>query len=267
MELLSDIWKPVLEIVVIWAILYHILKFMQGTRGIRILGGLVLVYLGAVVVAFLASRLHLYVVQYVLLGLLPISLIALIVIFQPELRRGLILVGENPLLKTLLKTELATTEGILRAVLSLSKIKTGALIAIEREVGLGTYIDGGVRMEAQVTRELLETIFHSNAPLHDGAVIVRASRIAAAGCLFPLTENPSVGRNMGTRHRAAVGVTEDTDALCIVVSEETGSISVALRGNIVSDLNENTLKRILQEVYMQEENAMKLDLMEIVGKK
>lgn len=266
MDLLADLWKPVLEIVIIWAILYHVFKFMQGTRGIRILGGLVLVYFGAFVVAFLASRFHLYVVRYVLLGLLPISLVALIVIFQPELRRGLIMVSESPFLRTLLKTELPTTEEMLRAIISMAKQKTGALIAIERDVGLGTYIDGGVRMDAQVTKELLESIFHPNAPLHDGAVVIRASRIAAAGCLFPLTENPSVDRTMGTRHRAAVGVTEDTDALCVVVSEETGSISVALRGNMVSNLNEDTLRKILQEIYLHEDHAMRLDLTEIAGK-
>ncbi len=265
LETLIELWKPILEIVVIWAILYHIFKFMQGTRGIRILGGMVLVFLGAFVVAFLASRLRLHVVQYVLIGLMPISLVALIVIFQPELRRGLIRVGESPFLRTLLKTDLSTTEELLRAALSMSKQKMGALIAIEREVGLGTYIEGGVRLDAQITKELLETIFYPTAPLHDGAVVVRLSRIVAAGCLFPLTENPSVGRSMGTRHRAAVGVTEDTDALCMIVSEETGAISVALRGNIVSGLNEKTLRKVLREVYFHEAHAMRLDLTAIVG--
>lgn len=267
MDLLVALWKPALEIVVIWAILYYIFKFMQGTRGIRILGGMILVFLSALVVAFLASRLRLYVVQYVLIGLMPISLVALIVIFQPELRRGLIRVGESPFLRTLLKTDLSTTEELMRAVLSMSKQKMGALIAIEREVGLGTYIEGGVRIDAQITKELLETIFYPKAPLHDGSVVIRSSRIVAAGCLFPLTENPSVGRRMGTRHRAAVGVTEDTDTLCIVVSEETGTISVALRGNIVSGLNEKTLRKILREVYFHEAHAMRIDLTEIMRQK
>jgi diadenylate cyclase len=267
MDLVYDLWKPVLEVVIIATIFYYVLKFMQGTRGIRILGGVLVVYTGAFVCLLLANQLQLYVVHYVLLvGLLPISLVAMIVIFQPELRRGLIRVGESPFLRALLKTELPTTEEILEAIVSMSKKKVGALIAIERDVGLGTYVEGGVRMNALVTKELLETIFHRGSPLHDGAVIIRASRIAAAGCLFPLTENPSVAKTMGTRHRAAVGVTEETDAACIVVSEETGSVSVALRGNMVKDLHEGTLRRILQEVYLHEDHAMKLDLTDLTGK-
>ncbi len=262
--MLAGFWQPVLEVVVIWIILYHILKFMQGTRGIRILGGVVMVYVGAFLIALLAQWLHLYVVQTVLLGLLPISLVALIVIFQPELRRGLIMVGESPFLRKLLKTELPVAEEILKAVAAMSERKIGALIAIERDIGLRTYAEGGVRMDARVSAELLRSIFWPGSPLHDGGVIVRGTRIVAAGCLFPLSDNPSLGTGVGTRHRAALGLTEESDAVCVVVSEETGRISVALRGNMIFGVDKDTLRRILREVFFREEETMRVDLVDVV---
>jgi len=134
------------------------------------------------------------------------------------------------------------------AVASMSKRKIGALIAIEREVGLRQVIEGGTKMNAEITSELLGSIFYPNTPLHDGGVVIRSSRIAAAGCLFPLSENQKLNRELGTRHRAAVGMTEETDAVTVVVSEETGIISVAVKGDLMHDLTVDELKNVLHNL-------------------
>jgi len=177
---------------------------------------------------------------------------ALLVIFQPELRRALVRLGEGRLFSLLPSGRHGVTNQIVAAVQTLSREKTGALIAIQREVGLGSYVEGGVHLDAEVSAPLLVTIFHRDTPLHDGAVVIRGDRVVAAGCLFPLTENVDVGSGFGTRHRAAIGVTEESDAIAVVVSEETGTVSFAVRGQITRNVEPAELRMILRSLYTPE---------------
>ena len=177
-----------------------------------------------------------------------VSAIALVVIFQPELRRMLVRLGQTRWLGFLGKPRSVALGEVLSAVASMSKRKIGALIAIEREVGLRQVIEGGTRLNAEVTSEILGSIFYPNTPLHDGGVVIRSNRLAAAGCLFPLSENPKLHKELGTRHRAAVGLTEETDAVTVVVSEETGNVSVAVKGDLMYDLSVDELKSVLHNL-------------------
>ena len=228
------------EISILFLAVYGFLRFLRKT----IAGGIfrgpgLLAWLVVLGVFFLLRALHLEVLDYLLLHGLPVFLIAIVVIFQPEFRHGLARLGEMRLFRTLLKRrgtaraeEIRAVDEVMAAVTSFAKRKTGALIAVERGVDLTPYIDTGVRLDALIRAETLDTIFSTETILHDGAVIVRGDRNAAAGCLLPLTEKPHLARQYGTRHRAAIGLSEQSDAVVIVVSEETGSIHVAERGEL-----------------------------------
>jgi len=245
-----DIVIPaILEIAVISVALYGLLRFLQGTRGAGILRGLVFFLVTVLITTlFLARYLRLPRLAFLLRSDLVLFLVPLLILFQPEFRRVLVRVGEVPLLSWFFKADAPVTSEIIRAAVRLSRDKIGAIIAIEREIGLGAYIEGGVRLDAQVTSDLLVNIFWPGAPLHDGAVVVRGDRVAAAGCLFPLTENPGVAKALGTRHRAAIGVTEESDAVAIVVSEETQRISVAYNGQLRTDLDRAALQNFFDEI-------------------
>lgn len=235
--------KPALEIIILWFVLYRIMLFVKGTRAAQVLKGIVVL----VILFFLTQRLGLVTLNWILTKLFALSIIAFLIIFQPELRRGLARLGQNHFLGSFLKEE-QIIEEIVTAVLNLSQKKIGALVAIEREVSLKPYIESGVAMQSKLTHELLSTIFIPNAPLHDGGVIIEEGLLAAAGCLFPLSQNPRLSKTLGTRHRAALGLTEETDAVVVVVSEETGAISVAIGGKLTRDLNQEGLVKILTEV-------------------
>ena len=244
------IWrfKPVLEIFLIFLLIYAVLRFMQGTRGAGIVRGLAFfVVLFFVLLSIIVDRLELYRIDWVMRQFLPLILVYIVILFQPEFRRALMRLGQTPFVGFFFKSETGITGEIVEAAVSMSKNKIGALIALEREVGLNTFVEGGVRLDSEVTASLLNTIFWPGTPLHDGAVIVQERRLAAAGCLFPLTENPNVSKALGTRHRAAIGLTEETDAICVVVSEETGAISVAMRGQILRGLDAESLRKVLEE--------------------
>ena len=239
----------VLEIFLIFLVLYALLRFLQGTRGAGILRGLMFfIVIALVVMPVLVDWWKMYRLRFLLDTRLLIALVPILILFQPEFRRVLVRVGETPLLGWFFKADAPVVNEIARATHTLSRMKVGALIAIEREVGLGAFIEGGVRLDAEVTSDLLVNVFWPGAPLHDGAVIVRGNRVAAAGCLFPLTENPAVAKSYGTRHRAAIGVTEESDAIAIVVSEETQKIAVAYRGDLTADLDRAGLTRLLNEI-------------------
>jgi diadenylate cyclase len=243
-------WRAGIEIVLLALMFYAILRFLRGSRGAGILKGLgVVLVVGIFAVLFLARFLELHVIGSITSEAVGIFSFALLVIFQPELRRALVRLGQSPIFGLFTRSQKEVTNQITDAVATLSREKTGALIAIEREVGLRSYAEGGVRLDAEVTASLLVTIFSPVTPLHDGAVIIQGDRILAAGCLFPLTENVDVGSGLGTRHRAAIGVTEDSDAIGIVVSEETGGVSVALKGQMTRDLDPEGLRMILRSLY------------------
>jgi diadenylate cyclase len=178
----------------------------------------------------------------------PVIIIPMFILFQPEVRRALIRLGQNPLYRMFFKPHSRFTDQLVKAVFSLSRDKVGGLIAIEREVGLRGYVEGGVRLDAEVSAELIKTIFWPGTPLHDGAVVIRQQRLVAAGCLFPLTDNPQFSTELGTRHRAAIGITEESDAGAIVISEQTGQVSLAVGGTIQRDMNERDLRRALEEI-------------------
>lgn len=215
---------------------------LQGTAAEQVLKGVIVIS----AIIMLTRGLNLVIINWLLTRLLAISVLAFLIIFQQEIRRGLARIGRFGIFSA----EKATLGEISRAAMVLSKKKVGALIAIEREVGLRRYVESGVEIDSRVTSELIHTIFAQNTPLHDGGIIVSEQRIEAAACLFPLTQNPNIPKTMGTRHRAALGLSEETDSLVVVVSEETGSISVAIGGRMTKELDPKELSKILEKMYL-----------------
>ncbi|MBU0651219.1 diadenylate cyclase CdaA, partial [bacterium] len=201
---------------------------------------------------FIAQKLELHTINWILTKIFAFSVIAFLIIFQPELRRVLAKIGQNTLFIDLIREESMVTE-IAKAAGVLAKKKIGALIIIERKVGLRNYIENGIALDSKITSELLINIFMPNTPLHDGAVIIQGERMAAACCLLPLTNNPDVSKSLGTRHRAAMGVTEETDSVGIVVSEQVGIISLVIGGKITRDLDSETLKSVLSKEILKEQ--------------
>jgi len=240
-------WENGLEILLIAAVIYALLLMLRSARGEGMLRGLALMMAFAVV--FSGVRfLGLARITWLLERLFAVSAVALVVIFQPELRRLLVRLGQTRWLGFLGRPRSAALGEIIAAVASMAKRRIGALIAIEREVGLSAVTEGGTRLNAEVSSELLGSIFFPNSPLHDGGVVIHTNRVAAAGCLFPLSENPKLQKELGTRHRAAIGLTEETDAVTVVVSEETGRISVAVKGDLMHDLSVDELKNVLHNL-------------------
>lgn len=247
-----------LELGIITFIVYSMFSFMRGTRGAGVLRGLILVYLTVfLVLLFVARVLDLANLSAILEQLVSVSLIGLMVIFQPEIRRGLVRLGEHAW-RVFTGREGALETELCEAAFAISRHgEVGALFVLERDTKVGGSIESGITVDATVSSQLLRTIFTKNTPLHDGAVIIRGGRIAAASCLLPLSENVEVCRGMGTRHRAAIGLTEETDALVIVVSEETGAVSLAFEGRMEQDLDFEQLSRFLKEhSYQMEDGAI-----------
>jgi diadenylate cyclase len=236
--------KAVVEILILWVVFYRIIMFLKDTRAAYLIRGIVL--LGLAFIVF--QRFELNTLNWILTKLFALSLIGLFVIFQPELRQGLIRLGKGSVFYTGFKEEEA--EAVLRevtsAVAALAKKQVGALIAVQRELGLRNYIESGTRLDAMITSELVQSIFNENSPLHDGGVIIIGDRIASAGSLFPLSDNPELDKALGMRHRAGVGLSEETDAIVIIVSEETGKISLAISGRLTRNLNKDELVTILK---------------------
>ena len=235
-----------LEILVLSVVIYYLLIFFRGTRGAQTLHG----FITAITVMFgLTMIFKLDTLQWILQQLSVSFAIAFIVIFQPEIRRALAELGKQNVFAAT-QRERGILEEIIQAINRLAEDKIGALVAIEREIRTRAVQDTGTRLDAAVTAELLATIFFPHTPLHDGGVIIEGDRITAAGCVFPLSPR-DIGR-LGTRHRAAVGLSEETDALVIVVSEETGAISLAYRGRLIRGLDEARLHRILSSVLLRD---------------
>ncbi|MBU4589485.1 MAG: diadenylate cyclase CdaA [Candidatus Omnitrophica bacterium] len=232
--------KMLVEIGVLWFVFYFILVFARGTRGVQVLKGITLVGLFFII----TQRLGLDTINWIFTKLFPISVITFLIIFQPELRRGLASIGQHRWSGIFFR-ESEVIKEVTKAALSLSKRKVGALIAIEKESALANYVESGIMMDANVTAELLVTVFMPNTPLHDGGVVISGDRIVGAGCLFPLTQNPKVSRTLGTRHRAGLGLSEEADCAVIIVSEETGAVSIATDGRLTRDLDKDALERML----------------------
>jgi len=234
-------WKFILEIIILWYFYYLLLIFIQGTRAVQVLKGMVIL----LIIFFVSEVLKLKIIHWILTKLFTLSVIGFLIIFQPELRRGLAKIGQFGIFYK----EKEMLDELAKAAIALSKKKVGALIALEREVGLKAYIESGVQIDSHVSGEIINTIFTPNTPLHDGGIIVQGSRIVAAGCLFPLTQNPHIPKTFGTRHRAAIGLCEETDAIVLVVSEETGGMSIATGGKITRHIDEQDLPKVLSGIY------------------
>ncbi len=235
-------WRDALDVLIVAFIIYELLLFIRGTHAVQMaLGALVLV-----LAYWLSSLLDLETVNWMLRTLLPYVVFGIIVVFQAEIRKVLAQLGKTPLLGAFQaqKTDGVIDEVVL-AMTTLSAGKTGAIVVVEREMGLRSYIETGIALDAIVTYDLLISIFNHGTPLHDGAVVIQGNRAAAAACFLPLTVNPELSRTLGSRHRAAIGVTEDTDALAVVVSEETGTISLVAGGQIQRGLDGRSLKQAL----------------------
>jgi diadenylate cyclase len=250
-----NIPKPIdlIDIAIVTLLVYQVLLLIRGTRAVQLALGL-----AVLIVVYVASRvLNLHTLQWVLSGLPVVIPLALLVIFQPELRRMLEQLGRGGVLASGFSHGLGREETIrlvndvARASRILSGRRTGALVVLERRTGLSDIVESGIKVDAVITVQLLVTTFFPNTPLHDGAVVVRGNRLAAASCLLPLSENPHLSRTLGTRHRAALGITEATDAVAVVVSEETGRISLARDGHLTRGLSEEELKVALLGVLAQ----------------
>jgi len=215
-----------IDIFAVAFIIYQLLQIVRGTRAAHILVGIVTV----AAIYQIAVRAHLEALRALLFSLAPYSAIAIIVLFQSEIRRTLARLGRKRLFGGYQRPE--STDEILLALTAMSQDKTGALIVLERDIGLRTFVESGVRLDSDISRDLLLTIFMPGTALHDGAAIIQKERIAAAACFLPLSVNPAVSSKLGTRHRAAIGITEETDCLALIVSEETGLISIAAFGNL-----------------------------------
>ncbi len=242
-------WQDVVDILVVAYIIYRVILLIRGTRAVQMAAGLAVITL----VYFAARELGLFTLHWLLGTILSSLFLLIVIVFQDDIRRVLTQMGQTPFLKVRVKTFQALEE-VAKAATSLSESSTGALIVLEREVGLGDYLESGVIIDGHVSRELLCTIFFKNTPLHDGAVIIQKGRLAVAGCVLPLSTNPNISRRLGTRHRAAIGITEQTDCVAVVVSEETASISVAIAGKITRDIDPGTLRRILHNTFAAEES-------------
>ncbi len=248
----------VLDIVIITFLIYKLLGFIRETRAEQLAKGLLLL----VVATLLSKWMHLYTLHWLLSSLISAGLVAIVVIFQPELRRALEYLGRSRITNVFGEVDKEEAKRIVgqfvEAVDSMSASRTGALIVIEREIALNDIVETGTVIDAQITAQMIGTIFYEGTPLHDGAVIVRGDKLYAAGCVLPLTQNKELNKELGTRHRAGIGITENSDALVIIVSEETGVISVAQNGRLTRFLDGKSIEKKLLNLYFEGETEQKL---------
>lgn len=239
-------WQDLIDIAIVSFIIYKIFILVKGTRAARMLIGV-----GVLLAISLISRFfELYTLDWLIQSFWTQIVIVLIILFQPEIRKALAQMGETPLFHRFSSAgEMKTIEEIVKASQSLANKKIGALIVFERDVSLSEYIEIGVPLDARVTKELLMSIFHPTSPIHDGAVIIKGNRILAAGCFLPIKLGADLSKTYGTRHRAALGITEETDAVAVVISEETGSISLAFNGKLESNLDMEKLRQTLTNLF------------------
>ena len=252
----------VLDILIVAFLLYELLMLTKETRASTVLEGLVTL----VVASWVSDLLGLTALNWVLLNVVNNGTVVLVILFQPELRKALEQLGRGAIHKTAVSADLEESGHIVSEItsclLTLSRRRVGALIVIEQRIGLKDVIETGTSLNSQISAALLENIFEPNTPLHDGAVVIRGPRIMAAACILSLSEGKGISRELGTRHRAALGVTETTDAISLIVSEETGTISVARNGRLTRHLDRAALEDLLLSIYHQKETGLWSTLME-----
>ncbi|MFM1872763.1 MAG: hypothetical protein RL398_2185 [Planctomycetota bacterium] len=240
--------RMAIEVAVLAALIYLALRFLRETRGSGVVRGLAMLLIGGVTAfVILIQALELDRLALLFNSIAQSVVIGLIVVFHPEIRRAITHIGDAPIFGRFFKPDSKILPRLLRAVARMSKERVGALIAIEREASLSNLIENGITIDAELNSYLLESIFYPKSALHDGAVVVRDDRIVAASCLLPLSQNPEVDKRLGTRHRAGLGLSEETDALIVIVSEETGKISTAQGGKLNFDLTLEQLEKVLEE--------------------
>jgi diadenylate cyclase len=250
-EILQTCWRPVLEILILTVGIYYAFRFVRRTRGAPVVWGFLVVLLALVLVSYL---LKLRVLQYFLGGFSAFFMLAVLVIFQPELRRLLAEVGRLQLFATA-HEQRENIEVIIQTVERLADVRIGALIAIEQSIQLRQAVESGIPVDCEATPEMLETIFFPNNAVHDGGVIIKGDRIALAAGIFPLTQRQDLNKSLGTRHRAAIGLSEETDAVVVVVSEETGAISYAYKGQFVRGVTLEELRAFLSSILVTPERS------------
>ena len=243
----------VLDILIVAFIVYKVLGFIRETRAEQLAKGLVIL----VIITLLSRLLHLYTLNWILSGVMTVGLVALVVIFQPELRRALEHLGRSRFVNVLDGVDKEEAKRMVlemvEAIDNMSSSRTGALIVIEGEITLNDIVETGTIIDAAVSTEMIGNIFYEGAPLHDGALIVRGDRLYAAGCVLPLTQNKQLSKELGTRHRAGIGITENSDAMVIIVSEETGVISIAQNGNLSRFVDVKKIEKTLLGLYFDED--------------
>lgn len=250
-DVVAASWRPVLEVLILTVLIYYALRFVRGTRGAPVVWGFLVVLLTLVLTSYL---LKLRVLQYFFGGFSAFAVLAVLVIFQPELRRMLAELGNLPLFATA-HEQRENIEVIVQTVERLADVRIGALIAIEQSIELQRAVESGIRVDCEATPEMLESIFFPNNAIHDGGVIIKGDRIAFAACIFPLTRRQDLGKTLGTRHRAAIGLSEETDAVVVVVSEETGGVSYAYKGQLVRGITIEELRSFLSSLLVKPERS------------
>ena len=248
-ESAATLGRMVFEIAVFAILIYTGLRFIRETRGSGVIYGMTLLLVGTTVFWVLIQTFDLSNLRQLFNIIGPSVVIGLVVIFQPEIRKAILHLGDAPIFNRFFRSESRIVPRLVRAMARMSKERIGALIAIEREASLSELADNGITIDAELNSYLIETIFFPKSALHDGGVVVQDDRIVAASCLFPLSQNPDVDKRLGTRHRAALGLSEETDALVVVVSEETGKISTASGGKLNHDLSLEGLESDLEEIF------------------
>ena len=249
----------IVEIIIIAVIVYFVMKWIKNTRAYTLLKG-ILIVIGFI---FIAIVFNMSTILYIVSRMASVALLAIVIIFQPELRKALESLGNRSIMSILFRENTGggpelfsdkTITELVRACTEMAENKTGALIVIEQDIRLGEFIETGIELDARITSSLLINIFEKNTPLHDGAVIIRGDRAVAATCYLPLSENPSINKRLGTRHRAGIGISEVSDSFTIIISEETGHISTAYEGGLESNLTTSTLREKLHRLQTHKMN-------------
>jgi len=246
LDFLGNHWRDVLDVLILSGLFYYLFRFIRGTRAAQMFVGLLLILL----LSLLAGVLQLNGLNWLISSLKTVWVLAFLILFQPELRKALTSLGGGRIFSSLTRSHDSSVLGpLIRAVENLSERGLGALVVIERGVGLKNIVETGTRLDAKVSSELIGTIFTPPSPLHDGAVVISGDQVVAAGCILPLSQNPHLAYALGTRHRAALGMSEESDAIVIVVSEETAAISIAEAGRLIPNLDPGALRSNLATLF------------------
>ncbi|MBN2382812.1 diadenylate cyclase CdaA [bacterium] len=243
---ISVSFTDIIDILIVTFILYRFFLIIKGTLAVQMFIG-IFILLGA---SYFAQNFQLYTIRWFLQNFLYFWIVALLIIFQPELRKAMAEVGQRGIFRKRKLIEEQMLDELIKATAAMAESKTGAIIVLERNTGLREYREKGSTLNATISSELLRAIFYPENPLHDGAVIINQARIESAACFLPLSKSPHLGKAAGSRHRAAIGITEEADCLAIVVSEETGKISLAIEGKLQADLDIESLRQILKKQYL-----------------